>query len=99
VTIDKKCFLEFGDIKAVQITCKDCGAALIVPLAKIGSYFPINCTRCNADFMMPGTDEAESVAKFFHYVTKMDAIIKGRKFHMNLEIICPPASRDSGEGA
>lgn len=92
MTTEKMCFVSPEDIAALRVQC-ECGAAGIIPIAKLGNLAPTlqgQCAYCGAPSgLTSGTKALEEVVLFGAMLGKLAANLKGMKIRVSLQIQCP----------
>jgi hypothetical protein len=93
---EKKCLVEPSDIVAVHFECRQCGAAIVVPIAAGGLTEQANrlaassCQFCHTPWeFTPNSNEHKLLRDFASALEQIAAQLKGRNLKLNLEIKCP----------
>src|SRR5947199_5726618 len=86
--ITKQWFLNQDDIIGIHIECSACQVKSSYPLSKL-SRIRYQCPHCNADWMLPHTNEETVTTAFLSNLKGMAEALKGRGFTLNLEVKCP----------
>jgi hypothetical protein len=93
MTIDKSCFVNPEDIRAVRIQCVKCGAANMVPIGKLGNIglvITVPCVHCGEPSgIKVGTKECEEIIVFSDILGRLAEALKGRRITYSLQIECP----------
>lgn len=92
MTYEKLAFVKPEDIQAVVFRCKNCKAAVTIPIERLGNIEALatkNCAHCNKEtgfsFM---TKESETLFKFNEALAGLRDALKGRNLEYSFQISC-----------
>jgi hypothetical protein len=93
MTIEKMCFVNPEDFKAVRITCEQCASATVIPLSQfsgIAALLERPCVTCNTPSGLGrNTKELNRLIIFSETLGELAEIMKGRGIKYSLRIECP----------
>jgi len=93
MTIEKVCFVHPYDIKAVRITCNDCGCCTVVPLGELRNISVLverNCVMCGKSTgVNRETAEYRTMLLFAETLGKLAEATSGRNIEFSMQIGCP----------
>lgn len=70
MTITHGLFAGLEDIKAVRLTCKNCGLVTSIPVVSIQNW-PLTCGNCAESWFLRGSIERESLVKLMDALTTL----------------------------
>jgi hypothetical protein len=92
MTYEKLVFVKPEDIQAVVFRCKNCKAAVTIPIDRLGNVEALttkNCAHCNKEtgfaFM---TAESETFFKFNEALAGLRSALQGRNLEYSFQISC-----------
>jgi hypothetical protein len=93
MTIEKMCFVNPTDIKAVRIACGQCGSATVVPLNQFNSLAALverNCVTCGTPSgFRRDTTECNRILLLTESLGVLVELMNGRNINYSLQIECP----------
>jgi hypothetical protein len=84
MTIEKRATIEFKDITAVELHCKECGSIAVRKLSDIRNLPPPVCGNCSAVWHVNGSSEAKEFLAFIQQLARYGSI--QRPYNIRLQI-------------
>ena len=85
MTVETKCFIGLDDILAIQFECTKCHLKVTRTPEQARKAITV-CPGCNEMWLDADTMEQAMVTKLADTIARTAESIKGRKFHLTLEI-------------
>lgn len=85
MTAEVKYYLDLDDVLAIRLECAKCHVSSSFPLAKLISAL-LECPHCKADWLDLDTTEAKSISQFLASLAGAVDALRGRPFHLSLEV-------------
>lgn len=70
MTVEKRMTIEFKDITAVELHCKDCGSIAVRKLSDIRNLLPQICGNCSAVWHINGSSEGKELLAFLQALAR-----------------------------
>ena len=70
MTVEKRATIEFKDITAVELHCKECGSIVVRKLSNIQNTLPSICGNCSDVWHINGSSEAKDLLAFLQALAR-----------------------------
>ena len=88
VTHETKHLINVADVSGVDFECKQCRARISLPAD--ATRVLLQCPSCNADWILPNTDEHNAIQTLLAVFKKTERALQGRPFSLRLQITSLP---------
>jgi hypothetical protein len=94
MNMERKCTIEPADILAIELECRNCGAASLIPIANVkpaemARFAKLECRYCHTpNGFGENTAELDTLRTFLETTSAMVSVMRGRNLKLKLGIRC-----------
>jgi hypothetical protein len=96
MTVETKFLIELSDILGVEFTCHSCKGKTSPELDSTRLVLTA-CPLCNADWLLPQTEEEKALRTFLNVIKRAKSGMSGRGFSLRFHVASPVKGESKSE--